>query len=385
MRLRYFAVPVIAWTCAAAARPVLTGTAAFGDWHTDAPGVRRHITPDALPVPYASGSASRAPGVIAQPRNVMPVVPAGFTVSLFASGLDMPRTLRTAPNGDVFLAESGAGRVLVFTGQQSRVFASNLTLPFGIGFWPPGPSPRFVYVAETNRVVRFRYPDGGPSEVIVAALPEGGHWTRDIAFSPDGARMFVSVGSETNVMTGVGPEEEQGRADVLSFTPDGKDRRIHAVEAGIVGVGSGGRGNDGRRGDGHCRAGVRGADRAFVFIGHRDRRARKRIRAAGINVGSGRIGAVAAVLVAAFGRTRRGRGGADGDADRTRSARGIGRRAAIDRFQRISPGRREGVREGGGSRTERSGAEGRRSLVEGDGAGGRGRRDGCRKSNAGIR
>jgi glucose/arabinose dehydrogenase len=228
MRLRYFAVPVIAWTCAAAARPVLTGTAAFGDWHTDAPGVRRHITPDALPVPYASGSASRAPEVIAQPRNVMPVVPAGFTVSLFASGLDMPRTLRTAPNGDVFLAESGAGRVLVFTGQQSRVFASNLTLPFGIGFWPPGPSPRFVYVAETNRVVRFRYPDGGPSEVIVAALPEGGHWTRDIAFSPDGARMFVSVGSETNVMTGVGPEEEQGRADVLSFTPDGKDRRIHA-------------------------------------------------------------------------------------------------------------------------------------------------------------
>jgi glucose/arabinose dehydrogenase len=228
MRLRYALIPII-WACSAAAQPVLTGTAAFGDWHTDAPGVRRHITTDALPAPYASSSSSRGPEVIAQPRHVTPTVPAGFTVSLFASGLDMPRTLRTAPNGDVFLAESGAGRILVFTGQQSRVFASNLTSPFGIGFWPPGPSPRFVYVAETNRVVRFPYPNGGPPEVIVPSLPEGGHWTRDVAFSPDGARMFVSVGSATNDMNGVGPEEEQGRAVVLSFTPDGKDRRIYAT------------------------------------------------------------------------------------------------------------------------------------------------------------
>jgi glucose/arabinose dehydrogenase len=210
------------------AQSVLTGAAAFGDWHGDAPGVWWHITADALPAPYESGSASRSPDVIAQPRGVTPSVPAGFTISLFASGLDTPRTLRTAPNGDIFLAESGAGAIRVYTGQQSRVFASNLTLPYGIGFWPPGPTPKFVYVAETNRVVRFPYPNGGRPEVVVPSLPEGGHWTRDIAFSPDGTRMFVSVGSATNVMTGVDPSAEQGRAAVLSFTPEGQDRRIYA-------------------------------------------------------------------------------------------------------------------------------------------------------------
>jgi glucose/arabinose dehydrogenase len=99
-------------------------------------------------------------------------------------------------------------------------------LPYGIGFWPPGPAPTYLYVAETNRVVRFPYPNGGAPEVIVASLPEGGHWTRDLAFSPDGTRMFISIGSETNDMNGVGPGEEQDRADVLSFSPDGRDRRV---------------------------------------------------------------------------------------------------------------------------------------------------------------
>ena len=212
----------------AVAQPALTGADAYGDWHGDAPGVRRLITSDALPAPYVTRSSGRAPEVVARPRGVWPRVPTGFEVSLFASGLDMPRTLRTAPNGDVFLAESGAGVLRVFTGQRSRIFAANLTLPFGIGFWPPGPSPRFVYVAETNRVVRFPYPNGGPPEVIVPSLPDGGHWTRDLVFSPDGARMFVSVGSSTNAMVGVAPDEERGRATVLSFTQDGKDRRVFA-------------------------------------------------------------------------------------------------------------------------------------------------------------
>jgi glucose/arabinose dehydrogenase len=224
---RWFCM-LLLFPAVATAQPVLTGPAAFGDWQGDAPGVRRHITPDALPAPYATTSSSRSPEVISQPRHAVPTVPPGFEVSLFASGLDTPRTLRTAPNGDVFLAESGAGNIRVYRGQQSRVFAANLTQPFGIAFWPPGPSPRFVYVAETNRVVRFPYPIGGPPEVIVPSLPEGGHWTRDVAFSPDGTRLFVSVGSATNVMNGVSPETEQGRADVLSFAPDGSDRRVYA-------------------------------------------------------------------------------------------------------------------------------------------------------------
>jgi glucose/arabinose dehydrogenase len=230
--MRQACAAVFGWILApfaiAFAQPVLTGTDAYSDWHSDAPGVRRHITPDSLPPPYASGSASRSPDVVTQPRHAQLQVPPGFAVSLFAGGLDMPRVLRTAPNGDVFLAESGAGTIRVFTGQQSRVFAANLSLPFGIGFWPPGPSPRFVYVAETNRVVRFPYPNGGAPEVVVPSLPEGGHWTRDLVFSQDATRMFISVGSATNVMSGVEPGVEHDRDAVLSFASDGTDRRIYA-------------------------------------------------------------------------------------------------------------------------------------------------------------
>jgi glucose/arabinose dehydrogenase len=183
----------------------------------------------------------------------MPHVPPGFEVELFAAGLDQPRTLRTAPNGDIFLAESGSGRIRVFRTaggathpETSAVFASGLSLPYGIAFWPPGPAPHFVYVAETNRVVRFPYAVGdlqahAAPQVIVRRLPEGGHWTRDLAFTPDGRRLLVSVGSASNLNTAMrGPPppglppgaawgDDEGRADVLSFDPDGRDAQIYAT------------------------------------------------------------------------------------------------------------------------------------------------------------
>ena len=133
----------------------------------------------------------------------MPHLPPGFEATLFATGLNQPRTMRTAPNGDIFVAETGAGRIRVLRTRDgaarpisAATFASDLNQPFGIAFWPPGPSPRFVYVGETNRILRFPYQIGdlqarGPAQVIVPKLPEGGHWTRDIVFSPDGTRMFV--------------------------------------------------------------------------------------------------------------------------------------------------------------------------------------------------
>ncbi len=133
----------------ACAAPPRTGPAAYGDWSTDAPGVTRLIRPADLPAPHATPSAASAPSVADRPDHVLPRVPAGFRVELVASGLETPRTLRRAPNGDVFLAESGAGRVLILRpGERPAAFASGLSLPFGIGFWPPGPDPRFVYVAE---------------------------------------------------------------------------------------------------------------------------------------------------------------------------------------------------------------------------------------------
>ncbi len=252
----------IASAPAEAVGTLLTGKAAFGDWRQDAPGVRRHITAADLPPPYASRSAGNSSQVVERPGGTMPIAPKGFRVELFADDLDNPRVLRVAPNGDIFVAETAPGvvRVLRAADGASRaatndVFATNLDAPFGIAFYPPGPDPRWVYVAETNRVLRFPYHTGdrqaaGKPEVIVAALAgsTGGHSTRDLAFSADGSRLFASVGSSSNVADtmprlsaadvdawskahalGAAWGSEAGRADVLSFTPEGKDQRVFAT------------------------------------------------------------------------------------------------------------------------------------------------------------
>jgi glucose/arabinose dehydrogenase len=193
---------------------VRTGPAAYGDWRTDAPGVRRHIRPGDLPAPGASASATAR--IVARPTGVELKAPPGFKVEPFARGLRDPRQLRVAPNGDVFVAESDAGRIRVLrpnaagTGASvSEVFAADLDYPFGIAFYPNGDNPEWVYVAATGSVVRFPYRNGdlkarGPAQTVVAQLPTGGHATRDVAFSPDGARMFVSVGSLSNASQGGG-------------------------------------------------------------------------------------------------------------------------------------------------------------------------------------
>ncbi|MGI4939522.1 MAG: PQQ-dependent sugar dehydrogenase [Janthinobacterium lividum] len=237
---------------AARAEPVRTGPNAFGDWRKDAPGVVRLIRPADLQAPYETRSRSNSPSVTARPAGAVPRGPAGTEVAVFADGLSGPRILRTAPNGDVFVAETGGGNIRVLrpaadekAPAANEVFASGLDGPFGIAFWPPGPAPRYVYVGETGRVVRYPYRPGdlrasGPAEVIVPTLPEGGHSTRDVAFSPDGARMYVSVGSGSNASappalpaprlaaleaaSGRGADwgDEQDRADVLLFDPQGR-------------------------------------------------------------------------------------------------------------------------------------------------------------------
>lgn len=214
--------------------------APFTDYRFEEPGKMHKITLKDLPAPFATTSAGNGPQLVARPENAWPKVPAGFKVALYASGLDEPRLIRTAPNGDVFVAESQAGKVLVFRGitaegkpQQAEVFATGLKLPFGINFYPPGPNPQWVYVGNTDSVVRFAYQNGdlkarGPAEHIADLPAGGGHWTRDIQFTADGKKMFVSVGSASNVDDTDTTPAEKNRADVLEFNPDGSGMRIFA-------------------------------------------------------------------------------------------------------------------------------------------------------------
>ena len=248
------------WT--AAAPGLRTGPAAMGDFRTDGPGVRRRITVRDLPAPFATGSARNSPGVVAQPPGAQLLVPPGFAVDLFARDLVNPRLIRVAPNGDVFAAESSSGRIRLLRAADGaakpglvEIFAKDLDQPFGIAFYPPGKDPRWVYIAENNAIVRYAYRSGdtkarGPRQTVVPRLSKesGGHWTRDVAFSGDGQRMFVSVGSASNVAErmpkrsvaaaqefekaaalGAAWDSEDHRADVLAFDPEGKGEQIFAT------------------------------------------------------------------------------------------------------------------------------------------------------------
>jgi glucose/arabinose dehydrogenase len=216
----------------------------FSDFRKERPGVIHKITVADLPGPRATRAVENPPTMVSRPANAIPEALSGYSVTLYKEGLQNPRLIRTAPNGDLFVAESRPGLVTVIRGrdasgkaQASETFATGLNRPFGIAFYPVGANPTHVYVANTNSVVRFPYQAGdlkarGPQEVVVAALPSGGapgaeHWTRDIVFSRDGRKMYVSVGSMTNVDEENNPVERD-RAVVLEFNPDGTGRRVFA-------------------------------------------------------------------------------------------------------------------------------------------------------------
>lgn len=209
----------------------------FTDYRYESPGTVHHITVGDLPEPYATDSATNGPKIVPRPSNAWPKALSGFKVELFASGLTNPRIMRVAPNGDIFLAETSAGDIRIFRGmtaehkpEQVQVFATGLNTPFGIAFYPLGKNPQWVYVANMDSVVRFPYHNGdmvssgAPQRLF--DLPSGGHHrSRDIAFSPDGRKFFVSVGSEQNVDD---TPAEKSRADILQVNPDGSDLHVYA-------------------------------------------------------------------------------------------------------------------------------------------------------------
>jgi glucose/arabinose dehydrogenase len=215
-------------------------TPPFTDFRYEKPGTVRKITVSDLPQPYATQSAENGPELVARPENVWPVALPGFKVDLYASALDNPRTLRTAPNGDIFLTESDPGRIRVYRGltsdgkpEQSGVFATGLKRPYGLAFYPPGPDPQWLYVGSTSELVRFPYHNGdlkaSGAPQHIADLPDtGGHWTRAVEFSLDGKKMFVAVGSGSNINDPDTHPGEKDRADILVCDPANCTLRVYA-------------------------------------------------------------------------------------------------------------------------------------------------------------
>ena len=201
---------------AAPAATVVTGPEAVAanavaDWKKDAPGRVHRIDINKLPAPFATASARNLPRVVPKPEGAKLAVPPGFHVEVFLEGLTGPRTMLVAPNGDVVVAETKAGKLKVLRptadGKTATVtvFASGLQQPYGLAFYPSAENPRWLYVAEVNRVVRYAFTEGMTAamqvpEVIIPQLSPvaGGHVTRDIVFSPDGKKLYVAVGSLSN-------------------------------------------------------------------------------------------------------------------------------------------------------------------------------------------
>ena len=245
---------------------VLTGQASFTDWNQQTPGVRHKITLGDLPVPKPSESVDNGPTVIPRPITAWPIAPAGFSVTLYAGGdskplqradatehmklsagtFTEPRFIATAPNGDLFLSDSGAGIIWVLrgiapSGKAATIekFATGLDHPFGITFYPSGPNPQYVYIGNATTVQRFAYKNGdlhatAKPETIVPDIPGyaqlrgGGHWTRDVIFTKDDKYLLVSVGSGSNVDDADTHPKEFHRADVLEYTPEGKFVEVYA-------------------------------------------------------------------------------------------------------------------------------------------------------------
>ena len=241
------------------AGPVLKGKAAFGDWKQDKPGLRRLLT--LADLPPVGKDVKNFSQTAPMPEGASPKIPPGFTIEMVASGLKTPRVIRTAPNGDLFVAEKESNSVRVLRvpsgaaqPEINEVFASGLSQPYGIAFYPSGANPEWIYIANDDGVVRFRYKSGdtkasGEPEQIVKRIPWTHHWTRDIAFTPDN-KLLLAVGSGSNVALDMFPtpltkggleawknekplgaawDTEERRAVVMSYDPDGKNEKIVAT------------------------------------------------------------------------------------------------------------------------------------------------------------
>jgi glucose/arabinose dehydrogenase len=200
------------------------------------PALKRYrIQPADLPVAYDTPDANNPPRVVPRPQGAELILPPRFHIAPFAEGgFELPRGLKLAPNGDVFVTDPEAGKVVVLrdadgdgTAEQRFTFAADLMQPFGLAI-----GHGYLYVGNTNGVVRFRYQPGqtaasSPPE-SVAALPGMGyreHWTRNLVFSPDGRKLYATVGSESNVSV----EKEPMRAAIIEFNPDGTGKRLFAT------------------------------------------------------------------------------------------------------------------------------------------------------------
>lgn len=224
--MRNLAIALIAVACARQAEPLPAAVTVPND-----PLLRHYdVRFEQLPPPFATPSSGSPPVMRPQPAGAALHLRPGFKISLFASGLEDARTMIQTPNGDVLVTEPEMGRVTVLrdanhdgVAELRYTLIEGLTEPFGLalhGEW--------LYIGNSDSLVRVPY-SAGQTRITatpqkLGALPPGGHSTRGLLFNRDGSKLYVSVGSRSNVNAGEDPE----RAAILEMKPDGTGRRVFA-------------------------------------------------------------------------------------------------------------------------------------------------------------
>jgi glucose/arabinose dehydrogenase len=192
-----------------------------------------------LPEPYSSPSSNNLPHVIPRPEGATLKLPAGFQIELYAEGFERPRFMLEGPNHEILVTDSiEAGSVFLlqdenqdFKVESKQKILTGLDRPYGLTFWKD-----YLYVAEATSLKRYKYDSKGlklesKGEEIVSLKPFGkGHWTRTVLFDPKGEKMYLTVGSASNVDAG----EDAMRAAIHRFNPDGTAPEI--VASGVRNV-----------------------------------------------------------------------------------------------------------------------------------------------------
>jgi glucose/arabinose dehydrogenase len=187
-----------------------------------------------LPPPFATPSVNNRPEVVSRPDGAQLRLPQGFTVDEFAADFDRPRVMIYTPGDEILVTESVPnGKVTAIVDrnhdgkadQQRKTLIEGLDRPYGMAWWKD-----YLYVAETTSVKRYKYDaknvSVGKGEEIIPMHEFGrGHWTRTIAFDPKGEKLYLGVGSASNVSTG----EPEQRAAISRYNPDGSGYELFAT------------------------------------------------------------------------------------------------------------------------------------------------------------
>jgi glucose/arabinose dehydrogenase len=178
-----------------------------------------------LPEPYATPSAVNPPEIIPRPADAALFVPAGFHVEEYLSGFAAPRFMLMGPRNEILLSDMAAGIVYVIHDKRVSPLITNLDRPYGLALYK-----NWLYVAEASSVKRYVYDAGAQhagkgEEVIPLYRYAGGHFTRSLLFDEKHNKLYLTVGSGSNVNTGEPPI----RATISRYNPDGSGFELFAT------------------------------------------------------------------------------------------------------------------------------------------------------------